>query len=279
MSRSQTYRTSTAGLSAKYLALLLVALVMLGPLLWMLRVALLPQGASLSFESLGGGLFTMESFRGLFINYGIWRSLFNSLLVGATVTAANVAFCFMVGYALSRKRFVGSKGLFSLALITLMVPAHILIVPLYLILRQAGLFDTYLALILPFAVTPIGIFMVKQYLDGVPLSLEEAARVDGAGEMRLLWGVLAPVCRPILAVLAIQTFLVNWNSFLFPFILTSSSDLRTLPVALALMQGHQAIDWQSLMAGSTLAVAPVLIVFLIFQRRIVSGITAGAIKQ
>lgn len=279
MSYLTTYKTSIAGASAKYLTLLLVGAVMLGPLLWMLRVAFLPQGASLSFESLSGGVFSLESFRGLFTNHGIWKALINSLLVGFTVTAANVVFCFMVGYSLSRKRFIGSKTLFTLALITLMVPAHILIVPLYLLLTQAGLFDTYLALILPFAVTPIGIFMVKQYLDGVPVSLEEAARVDGAGEMRLLWSILAPICRPILAVLAIQTFLVNWNSFLFPFILTSSEDLRTMPVALALMQGHQAIDWQSLMAGSTLAVAPVLIVFLIFQRRIVSGITAGAIKQ
>ncbi len=279
MSHLSAYKTSTMGLLARYLTLLLVAAVMLGPLLWMLRVAFLPQGASLSFESLSGGIVTLESFRGLFINHGIWKALFNSLFVGATVTAANVILCFMVGYSLSRKRFIGSRTLFTLALITLMVPAHILIVPLYLLLTEAGLFDTYLALILPFAVTPIGIFMVKQYLDGVPLSLEEAARVDGAGEMRLIWGILAPICRPILAVLAIQTFLVNWNSFLFPFILTSSEDLRTMPVALALMQGHQAIDWQSLMAGSTLAVAPVLIVFLIFQRRIVSGITAGAIKQ
>ncbi|MFQ5607444.1 MAG: carbohydrate ABC transporter permease [Candidatus Zixiibacteriota bacterium] len=270
---------TTARLVSRYLVLLIVALVMLGPLLWMFRVALLPGGASLAVESLAGGVFTLDSFRGLFADYGISRSLFNSLFVGAVVTLGNVVFCFMVGYSLSRKRFIGSQTLFSSALITLMVPVHILIVPLYLLLSEAGMYDTYLALTLPFLVTPIGIFMVKQYLDSVPVSLEEAARIDGAGEWRLMWTVLAPICRPILAVLAIQTFLVNWNTSLFPFILTSSEELRTLPVALALMQGHQAIDWQSLMAGSTLAVAPVLIVFLVFQRKIVSGITAGAIKQ
>jgi len=109
--------------------------------------------------------------------------------------------------------------------------------------------------------------------------MEEAARIDGAGEFRILFRVVMPLCKPALAVLAIQVFFTNWNSFLFPYILTSSDSLRTLPVALALYQGHQAVDWQHLMAGSTVAVVPVLIVFLLMQRQIVSGITAGAIKQ
>jgi multiple sugar transport system permease protein len=109
--------------------------------------------------------------------------------------------------------------------------------------------------------------------------MEEAARIDGAGEFRILFRIVMPLCKPALAVLAIQIFLVNWNSFLFPFILTSSDGVRTLPVGLALYQGHQAIDWPHLMAGSSLAVIPVLILFLLFQRHIISGITAGAIKQ
>jgi multiple sugar transport system permease protein len=109
--------------------------------------------------------------------------------------------------------------------------------------------------------------------------MEEAARIDGAGEFRILFRIVMPLCKPALAVLAIQVFLTNWNTFLFPFILTSSESVRTLPVGLALYQGHQAIDWQHLMAGSTLAVVPVLIIFLFFQRQIISGITAGAIKQ
>ncbi len=109
--------------------------------------------------------------------------------------------------------------------------------------------------------------------------MEEAARIDGAGELRILFGVVMPLCKPALAVLAIQVFFTNWNSFLFPYILTQSESVRTLPVGLAMFQGHQAIDWQHLMAGSTVAVLPVLILFVFLQRRIVSGITAGAIKQ
>lgn len=263
----------------RYALLIALAVIMLGPLLWMARVALMPVGGSLEFSGLWSESVTFATVTALANDSLLIRALLNSLFVGAAVTAANVVFCFMVGYALSRKRFPGGRLLFGSALLTLMVPVHILIVPLYLLLTKAGIFDTYWALILPFAVSPIGVFMIKQYLDGIPQSLEEAAYIDGAGEMRLLWSVLAPICKPILAVLAIQVFLINWNSFLFPFILTSSDSLRTLPVALALMQGYQAIDWQSLMAGATVAVIPVLIVFLIFQRQIVSGITAGAIKQ
>jgi len=141
------------------------------------------------------------------------------------------------------------------------------------------LYDSYGALILPFLVNPIGIFLVKQYVESIPPSMEEAARIDGASDWQILMRVVMPVCRPALAVLAIQVFFTNWNSFLFPFILTSSQELRTLPVALAMLQGHQAIDWQHLMAGSAIAVLPVLVLFVILQRQIVSGITAGAIKQ
>jgi multiple sugar transport system permease protein len=263
----------------RYVTLLLVTVVMIGPLLWMLRVALAPIGSELTVTALVSPEFSFSAFANLFSTGSIQWPAINSLLVGLIVTAGNVLFCFMSGYALARKAFPGRKALFTLTLLILMIPAHILIVPLFLLLTKLGMFDTYWALILPFLVTPIGIFMVKQYVETIPVSLEEAARLDGASEWRTLFSVVAPVFKPILAVLAIQTFLVNWNSFLFPFILTNSTDLRTLPVALALMQGHQAIDWQHLMAGSTVAVIPALVVFLIFQKRIVSGITAGAIKQ
>jgi multiple sugar transport system permease protein len=113
----------------------------------------------------------------------------------------------------------------------------------------------------------------------LPVSLEEAARIDGAGEFRILFRIVMPLCRPALAILAIQVFMTNWNSFLFPFILTSSEQYRTLPVALALLLGYQSIDWHQLMAGSVVAVIPILAVFIIFQRQIIAGITAGAFKQ
>ncbi|MEW6051008.1 MAG: carbohydrate ABC transporter permease [Candidatus Zixiibacteriota bacterium] len=253
--------------------------VMVFPLVWMFRVAFLQPGDSLSFGSLFGGGFTFGNFADLFVQTNMGRYLFNSALVGILVTLGNLVFCFMTGYTLARYRTLTNKALFVTVILILMIPAHVTIIPLYVLCVKARLFDSYGALILPWLVNPIGIFLVKQYVESVPPAMEEAARVDGAGEFRILFAVVMPVCRPALAVLAIQIFFTNWNSFFFPYILTSREELRTLPVGLALFQGHQAVDWQHLMAGSALAVLPVLALFILLQRRIVSGITAGAIKQ
>ncbi len=280
-SESRPYRPPQHGLVriGRYFVLLLVTLVMIGPLLWMLRVAFLPTGSPVALPALLTSLFSIDNFLNLLNNAEIIQALSNSLLVGVFVTVANILFCFLAGYALARRRVIGGRVIFASLMLTLMLPAHALIIPLYLMMTSLGMFDSLWALTLPFLVTPFGIFLMRQYFASIPESLEEAARIDGASEFRILFRILMPLCRPALAVLAIQIFLTNWNSFLYPFILTNSSNLRTLPVALALLQGYQAIDWQRLMAGSTLAVAPVMIIFIIFQRQIVAGVTAGAIKQ
>jgi multiple sugar transport system permease protein len=263
----------------KYLLLLVGLAVMVFPLLWMFRVALMDAGASISLANLATSQFTLGNFTDLFTENNIGRYLFNSIVVGLAVTIGNILFCFMVAYTLARYPYLTNRLAFISVVIVLMIPAHIIIIPLYVLSLKAGIYDTYWALILPWLVNPIGIFLVKQYLETVPPSMEEAARMDGAGEFRILFRIVMPLCKPALAVLSIQVFFTNWNSFLFPYILTQSENVRTLPVALALFQGHQAIDWQHLMAGSAIAVLPVLILFAIVQRQIVSGITAGAIKQ
>ncbi len=254
----------------KYLLLIIILIVMIFPLLRMFAL-------SLTKASSGG--VTFDNFAYIFSANRFGHYIFNSLLVGVTVTVGNVLFCFMCGYALARRRIPGDRFWFYTVLIVLMVPVHIIIIPIYLLMNKIGLYDSYGALILPWLVNPIGIFLVRQYVSTLPSSLEEAARIDGAGEMRILFRIVMPLCRPALAILAIQVFMTNWNSFLFPFILTSSEQYRTLPVALALLLGYQSIDWHQLMAGSVTAVVPILAVFLIFQRQIISGITAGAFKQ
>lgn len=272
-------KTTVIGHLTRYSALTIVLIVMAFPLLWMFRVSLAPAGSRIDLYALFASSVTLANFADLFAQANIGRALFNSIFVGGIVTLGNILFCFMVAYALARYRHLTSKLLFASVLLVLMIPMHIVIIPLYLLCLKAGFYDTYWALILPWLVNPIGIFLVKQYIEGIPASMEEAARIDGAGEFRILFRVVMPLCKPALAVLAIQVFFTNWNSFLFPFILTSHESLRTLPVALALYQGHQAIDWQHLMAGSTIAVIPVLVVFVFVQRQLVSGITAGAVKQ
>lgn len=265
--------------AVKYIFLLIILLIMIFPLLWMFRISLLPTNIEGTLGNFFSSYFTLISYLDLFHSGNMLIYLFNSLFVGLIVTLGNILFCFMVGYAFSRHSFIGKSFWFYSVIFVLMLPAHIVILPLYLLIYKAGMYDTYWALILPFLVNPIGIFLVKQYVDSLPSSMEEAARIDGAGEMTILIRVVMPLCKPALAVLAIQSFMTNWNSFLFPLILTGSESVRTLPVGLALYQGHQAIDWPHLMAGSSLAVIPILIVFLLFQKHIISGITTGAIKQ
>lgn len=269
---------SIARVSGRYVLLTGVLFVMVFPLVWMFRVSLLPAGG-LSAESLWSLQFSFGNYSDLFTTGSMGRYLFNSTVVALSVIAGNILFCFMCGYALARWHHGLNKLLFGTVLAVLMIPAHIVIIPFYVLMLKVGLYDTYGALILPFLVNPIGIFLIKQYVEGIPPSMEQAARIDGAGELRIVFQVVMPLCKPALAVLAIQVFFTNWNAFLFPFILTSSDSLRTLPVGLALLQGHQAIDWPHLMAGSAIAVIPVILVFIFLQKRIVSGITAGAVKQ
>ncbi len=263
----------------RYFGLGLILAAMSYPLLWMMRISVMDLTSSLGTSSWLDGGFTLANFDDLLLRGGLGRAFGNSMLVGLSATLGNILFCFMTGYSLARFQVLSNRLLFISVIVVLMIPAHIVIIPLYVLMMKAHLYDTYWALILPFLVNPIGIFLIKQYVESIPPSMEEAARIDGASDLRILLTIVMPLCRPALAVLAIQVFFTNWNSFLFPFILTSSSDLRTLPVALALLQGHQAIDWPHLMAGSTIAVLPVLLVFILLQRQIVSGITAGALKQ
>jgi multiple sugar transport system permease protein len=262
-----------------YLVLSIVLAVMVGPLIWMFRVSLLPPGSPLNAATLVSSAMSLVSFRDLFAQSNMARFLFNSFFVASIVTAGNIVFCVMVAYVLARRRSLASRLLFGSVVVVMMIPVHIVIIPLYKLCIEAGIYDTYWALILPWLVNPIGIFLARQYIETLPPSMEEAARIDGASEFRILFTIIMPLCKPALAVLGVLVFITNWNSFLFPFILTSSEELRTVPVALALLQGHQAVDWQHLMAGSAVAVLPILVLFLLMQRQVVAGITAGGIKQ
>lgn len=267
----------------KLLVFILLLVLLAGtlfPLIWMIYSSLLGRSFSLAgvTDLFQGGL-TFRNYSEVFSQAPFGRFFLNSIFVAGVVTIGNLLSCSMVGYALARKRFPFKKGLLFSVLLVLMIPAHILIIPMYLLINKLGWYDTYWALIVPWLVNPLGIFLMRQYIQTLPHDLEEAARIDGAGEFKILFKVVMPLCKPALAVVAIQVFLQNWNMFLFPFILTSSESMRTVPVALALYQGYQNIDWPHLFAASGLSTLPILAVFLFFQRQIVSGLTAGALKQ
>jgi multiple sugar transport system permease protein len=207
------------------------------------------------------------------------RYFINSVIVATVVLVGNVVFCTMAGYAFARYHIRGGKLLFFLVMSTIMLPKQVILVPLSILMQRMGMIDTYWALTLPFLVDPFNIFLIRQYLLGIPPDCEEAARIDGAGEFHILFRVVFPMLTPVLAVVAIHTCLTNWNSFLFPFILTNSTSMRTLPVGLALLsQGAHSIDWGHLMAGAVISALPVVVAFLVFQRRIIGGLTAGMSK-
>lgn len=251
---------------------------MLSPFVWMIVISL-SSGAGESFRRALSGPLGLANYRTLFEAAHMGRYLFNSLVVASAVVLLNVATAATVGYVLARRRVPGER-LWTVGIIaTLMLPKQVLMIPLYLVVARLGLLDTYGALILPFAVDAFSIFLVRQYVLGLPLELEEAARVDGASDWAIFRSVVLPLMKPVLAVVAIQSFLANWNSFLFPLVFVDSDRLRTLPVGLALLsQSEHSVDWGFLMAGSTVASLPVLAVFLAFQRHILSGVLAGAEK-
>ena len=223
---------------------------------------------------------TLDNYRSLFSKESFLRYFFNSTVVAVVITVANVTFCSMVGYALAKLKFRGKKLVFALVMGTLMVPGMVTFVPLFVLVANLGMVDTYPGLILPFLVTPFGVFLMRQFIIELPDDLLDAGRIDGAGELRIFRQIILPLCGPGLATLGILTFLGSWNNFLWPLVVAQTQDHYTLPVALALFSQNQQVtpNYGVLLAGATVVVVPVLVVFLIFQRRFIEGIATTGIK-
>lgn len=222
---------------------------------------------------------TLDNYRALFEKESFLRYFFNSTLVAVVVTAGNVIFCSMVGYALAKLAFRGKKLVFGLVMGTLLLPGMVTFVPLFVLVANLGLVDSYPGLILPFLVTPFGVFLMRQFIIGLPDDLLDAGRVDGASELRIFRQIILPLCGPALGTLGILTFLGSWNSFLWPLVVAQTQNYYTLPVALALFStGQNETNYGLLLAGATVVVMPIVVVFLILQRRFIEGIATTGIK-
>jgi len=220
-----------------------------------------------------------DNYTQLFSQFGFGTYFFNSTVVAVTVTIGNLLFCSMLGYALAMLEFKGKRALFVLVMVTLLIPGVVTFVPLFVLVANAGLVDTLPALILPFLVSPFGVFLMRQFIIGLPRELLDAGRVDGAGELKIFARIFLPLCGPALATLGILTFLSSWNNFLWPLVVAQTEDKYTLPVALALYStGQNSTRYGLLLAGSTVVLLPILIIFLIFQRRFIEGIATTGIK-
>ena len=222
---------------------------------------------------------TLDNYRTLFTELDFPTFFLNSVVVAVAITLGNIVFCSMLGYALAKLHFPGKRLIFALVLGTLMVPGVVTFVPLFVLVSNLGMVNSYPGLILPFLAGPFGVFLMRQFFQSLPDELIHAARVDGAGEWRIFWSIMLPLCKPALATLGILTFLASWNNFLWPLVVAQTEERYTLPVALAIYAiGENNSNYGLLMAGAVAIVVPVLIVFLLLQKHFVRGIAMTGIK-
>jgi multiple sugar transport system permease protein len=221
---------------------------------------------------------TLENYVQVLERTGFLRWFANSVGI-ALVTTLSVLFCdSLVGYTLAKLRFPGKEIIFLVILSTVMIPTEMLVIPWYVGALQLGIANSYLAIALPGLISAFGVFLMRGFFEGIPDELFDAARVDGMGEFGLFTRVGLPLVKPALAALGIFTFLGNYNAFLWPLIIIQSADMRTLPVGIALFSGEAGAQWQLIMAASSLAVIPVLLVFAVFQRQIIEGVVLTGVK-
>ncbi len=273
-------RTPTRWQIVIYIVLVVGVIAFLMPFLIMVFTSLKTQGEILSDPS---GLLpknpTLENYTQWFTGLGFGQFFFNSVLVAAATVLGNVIFCSMVGYALAKMEFRGKNVLFVLVMITLMTPGTVTFVPLFVLVSKIGLVNTYPGLFLPFLVTPLGVFLMRQFMMGIPEPIIEAARIDGAGELRIFLRVVLPLCGAPIATLSILTFLSSWNNFLWPLVAAQTADKYTLPIALTLYsKGQEATNYGLLLAGSVLVIAPVVLLFLFLQRFFVQSVVSAGVK-
>jgi multiple sugar transport system permease protein len=263
-----------------YILLTLGLLVMVVPFIWMI-LSSLKGNAELSQipPTWFPQALTWSNYSKLFIQLNFPVYFLNSIILGVSVTVLNLVFCSMLGYALAKLKFRGKTALFGLVLTTIMIPAAVTLVPLFVLMSKIGLTNNLLAVILPEAAGGIGVFLMRQFMQGIPDELLDAGRVDGAGEFYLFWRVVLPQCGPALATLTILQFLASWNDFTYPLIMLNNDQSYNLPVALATFaNGPHVSDNGLLLAGAVVIVVPMLIVFFLLQRYFTQGIVTTGLK-
>jgi len=264
---------------ALHLGLLLVAAVMLFPFVFMLLTAMKTEAQLAQPTLLPAGAWHPENFVTAWNRADFTDYLLNSAAVSTGATLLGLLLGAMGGFALSKHRFPGRTIVFVLILSTMMVPMQVKMVPNFLLCGKLQLLDTRLGLVLPVLPLGFGIFLMRQFIQGIPDDLLSAARIDGAGEMRIFWQMVLPLCGPALATLALFTFMASWNDFLWPLVLIDSPDKYTLPLGLLHFSQQFHVEQNHLMAVSFLTMLPVMALFLVFQRAFVQGVTGVALSD
>jgi ABC-type glycerol-3-phosphate transport system permease component len=262
----------------------LVALALLGGVIFLAPVL---YSIWMSFQTAqayytGGLEFTLENYTVAVGQYNFARYLLNSVIVSGLVTILGLTVATLAAFAFARYTFCGGNLLFGATVATLMIPSHISLIPNYLTLAKAGLLDSYAGLILPAISNGFAAFFLRQYIRGIPRALDEAAYMDGATPLKVLWRVIVPIARPAIFSMGLYIFLNEWNNYIWPLVAVGKEDLYTLQIGLARLYrinpGEGLIDWPLVMAASTITILPVLLGFLLVERHLVRGITMGAVK-
>ncbi|UIN29704.1 carbohydrate ABC transporter permease [Microbacterium binotii] len=273
-------RTSRLGSALLYLFITVVCVAMLIPFVLVFFGAFKTQGEFTADP----GAWLPESFGNLanfttLFERGFGRYFLNGVIVSALVVAGNLVFSSLAGYTLAKLHFRGRGFVFALVLATMMVPIVAIFVPQFMVAVQLGLVDTLFGIALPMLVLPIAVFVVRQFAHSIPEDLMEAARLDGAGELRIFGQIFLPLLAPALATVSVLTFLASWNAFIWPLVMAQSQSTYTLPVGLAVAaQANRTTEFGVLLAGAVVVLLPVLILFLFLQKYFVQGIAATGLK-
>jgi ABC-type glycerol-3-phosphate transport system permease component len=262
-----------------YLLLLLGTTLTFGPFYWMIVSSFKPQG-----EIFTGTLQlipshpTLEHYRTLVTQTRFLRWTFNSVVFALGTTVLSLFFSSLAGFAFAKYEFRGKRTLFATVLASVSIPQFVTIIPVYGLMVRLGLINSYLGLILPFSVNALVIFLMRQYIMGIPSDLLDAARIDGSSEFGLFARVILPVIRPALGAAGIFVFLTTWNQYLWPLIMIQTNDMMVAPVGLATLSTLYVIEYGQIMAGATLSTLPILALFVLMQEQFVAGLTSGALK-
>ncbi len=263
-----------------HLLLLLGLAITLAPFIWMISTSFKSSESVFTFPPQWIPEHpTLGQYRALFREVNFLQFFKNSVIVAFGITLFSLFLNSLGGFAFAKYKFPGREKIFALLLATLMVPAQITMIPVFLMLKTIGLINSYWGLIIPAGASAFGIFLMRQFITTIPNDLIESARIDGCSEFRIYWTIILPLCKPVVAALGIFTFMGSWNAFLWPLIVMIKENMYTLPVALANLSGQYATKFGLLMAGAVVVVAPVIIVFILAQRYVIKGVAVTGLKQ
>lgn len=273
-------KNKKAGEILKYTVLIILSIIFVIPVVWVVLSSF--KDASDLYKwppSILPTRFTFENYTMAFNkgNFGLY--FYNSTFVTVIATIITIIINTMAGYALAKYKFKGSTFLLIAFISTLMIPLEVIMIPIFGVIRKVGLYNSLWGIIIPPAATPTGLFIMRQYLLSVPDELLEAARIDGASEWSIFARIIVPIAKPVMAVLAIFSFMWRWNDFLWPLIVISDPKKYTIQLAISNFMGEYNVDWNSLLSMSVISMIPVLIIFLIFQKQFVRGMVTSGMKD